>query len=320
MKQREFRPVDESNAGATISSRPLRTNKLTVSMPMPALAPIEERAQDETAHHEEFTLVDVRLIEQNANPPRLLYSAEAIDSLAESIEQDGQRDPVHLIPHPTREGRFIIGDGWTRVQAIRSRSLNDNKVLARIHLGLSEEEAAWLGYSQNEDRSQLTDYDKAAYYSSWHAQGRSWEDIAQKAGVSKTLMSFYSAFSKLPADVALLAKLNPQKITANVASILCRAATLKGDIAALRLATQFIEGDHPRKWLESHVESMTVERKRSHNAIRYQKAYGDGFYKQRADGQVEAKLFIEPERLDDFNEKFGRLLDEFFSPQDQDNQ
>lgn len=313
MKQRQFRPVDESGAGALVSSRPDRENKLAVKMPMPELTALGQRT-DEGAKNEEFTLIDVLLIDQNANPPRLLYSEEAIDSLAESIKHDGQRDPIHVIPHPTKEGRFIIGDGWTRVQAIRAHSLNGNLVLARVHMNLSEEAAAWMGYSQNEDRSQLTDYDKAAYYSNWHAQGHSWEDIAKKAGVSKAMMSFYSSFSRLPKDIAVQAKLNPQKVTATVAHLLCRAASLHGEIAALRLANQFLEGEYTRKWLESRVEAMSQERKTNTNSIQYQKTFGDGFYKQRADGLIEAKIRIPPENADEFNKKFEELINHYAKP------
>ncbi len=323
MKQRVFRPVEESVNTPTVSSKIVKENRLAVKMPLPEFsndqasvvggdAVLPDRAEAQ------LKMIDARHVIQNSHPPRQLYTDDAIKVIAESIKMDGQRDPIHVIEHPTRPGHFIIGDGWTRVQAVRSYEINDCQILARVHSGLSEEQASWLGYAQNESRSQHTDFDRAMFFQGWHNSGLKWEEISKRTGLSKTLLSFYASYEKLPAEILSAARNFPEKITATVAQQLARAAELSDESKAMLLTSRFISGDMPQKWLKDEVAKLSVEKKpREHRpAVSFQRRFGvDGAYKQRSDGRVEMMVAIPLERTDEFNTRMVALLSEFMEQQ-----
>lgn len=325
MKQRTFKPVGESSQSAptTNLSKPIKIDRLAVSAPLPDFTNTpnpETQLQGAPAttlpEAGVSILIDARHVHQNSHPPRQIYTDEAIKAVADSIVAVGQRDPIHVIEHPSLPGQFIIGDGWTRVQAIRSYEINECLVLARVHSGLSEEMASWLGYDQNEQRSQHTDFDRAIFFTTWHKSGLTWEDIAARTGLSKTLLSFYACYEKLPREIFTTARNYPDRITATVAQMLSRAVDLSGESRALLLASRFISGDYSQRWLKDELAKLSEEKKPSNRrpAVNFQQRFGvDGTYKQRADGHIELKAAIAPERLEEFNARMVSLLGEFIT-------
>lgn len=328
MKQRVFRPVEDASAAAPVTSKPARVNRLAVKMPLPEFsnAPVTTPAYEsnakadatveaqESASGMQLQFIDARLVDQNAHPPRQIYSDDAIKSMAETIQRDGQRDPIHVIRHPSRRGHFIIGDGWTRVQAIRSYEINNCQVLARIHDGLTEEQASWLGYGQNENRSQHTDFDRAMFYQGWHKSGLAWEEIAKRTGLSKTLLSFYASYEKLPVELLTTARNFPEKITATVAQQLVRAVELSDEVKAGLLVSRFISGDMPQRWLKDEVIKLSSAKKpRTHKpAVNFQQRIGStGAYKQRTDGHIELTATIATDRAEEFNARLVALVNEY---------
>lgn len=326
MKQRTYRPVESAEPPAPTPLKPVKVNPLAVAMPLPEYsdAPqttpvgVAPKANEQPAGDGQATaqlrMIDARHIEQNAHPPRQIYNDQAITDLADSMKKDGQRDPIHVIEHPSKPGRYIIGDGWTRVQAIRAHEINGGMVLARIHAGLTEEEASWLGYSQNERRSQHTDFDRAMYYQNWYKGGLSWDEIAKRSGKSKALLSFYASYSKLPSEILSAAHTFPDKITATVAQQLVRAVELGGESKAMLLTSRFISDDKPQKWLKEEVIKLSVERKQrvQKPQVNFQQRFGgDGSYRQRTDGHIELSASIPPDRAEEFNARIVALLNEF---------
>lgn len=263
-----------------------------------------------------YILIDAGLIDQNAHPPRTLYLDDNIKSVAESMQLSGQRDAIHVIPHPDKPGRFIIGDGWTRVLATRSYNINDNKVLAKVHFGLTEEQASWLGYSQNKDRSPPTDLDLAHYYQGWHANGMPWEDIADRAGVSKSLMSYYASFNRLDPEILSLAKAAPLKFTANAAFHLSRLQQQAGRDSAMGMANRFLQNDLSIKQLKENVDDALERlgrqksKRESSNKVMLQRAFPGGHFRQRLNGLVEMSATVPEDRINYFNQRLEELLKE----------
>ena len=265
-----------------------------------------------------YAVLDARTIDANSNPPRQIYTQENIQALYDSMRVNGQRDAIHVIPHPSKPGRYIIGDGWTRIQGIISHDLFGSKVQALVHPNLTEEQASWLGYRQNEDRSPPSDYDRAIFYSGWRNQGMTWEKIASKAGVSPALMSYYGAFLKFPSELSVFTKEHSKRITANAAHHLARLFDSAGVDAALSLARRFIEEDHPIKWLKDHVDHLiaSLDKKgtpprKSTAQVMFQRRYAAGHYRQRRNGQIEMTMLIPEDRVDEFNLAMESLLKEF---------
>ena len=252
----------------------------------------------------------------------MLYLDDGIRVIADSMRANGQRDAIHVIPSPSKPGRFIIGDGWTRVLATRSYNLNNGVLLAKVHTSLTEEQVSWLGYSQNKDRNEATDYDLGCYYQSWNASGMEWDEIAVKAGVSKAQMSYYAAFGKLESDVLSLVKATPQRFSANVAYHLSRLQSQAGVPAAAHLANRFLANEQTIKWLKEQVDDALEKlgrqgRKRNEsNTVMFQRRFSVGHYRQRKNGQVEMAIQIPDTRVAEFNQDMENLLKQYLDPKD----
>jgi ParB family chromosome partitioning protein len=324
MKQRVFAPVPEPEKAKV-------KNKLGVRIPTQSLPtrdtapPSSEMSQPTSGapeikpHEGDYIVIDARLVDQNRYPPRQLYHDDAIKIIADSIRDNGQRDAIHVMPHPDKPGRFIVGDGWTRVQAIRSYSINEYKILARIHQGTSEREISWLGFDQNEQRSEQTDYDRAMFFISQKANGAQWDEIAEKSGISKSRMSHFAAYEKLPAQLSYLVKMNTAKLSARAAYFLSQAVANHGEEVAERLAQRFVDEDRPQSWLESQAGKDSSEKikpdadkKARLPKVTFQKALGDGGYvRQRANGQVELVLKAAEDRSAELLKAIQQVIQNF---------
>jgi len=302
-------------------------------VPLPQASAVEHSSTDtvQTYRHplptptQDFYFVelDATLIDQNSHPPRSLYLDDGIRVIADSMRADGQRDAIHVIPNPAKPNRYIIGDGWTRVLATRSYNLNNGVLLAKVHTNLSEEQASWLGYSQNKDRNGATDYDLGVYYQGWNASGMDWEEIATRAGVSKAQMTYYAAFSKLESDVLSLVKATPQRFSANVAYHLSRLQAQAGVSVAANLANKFLTNEQTIKWLKEQVDDALAKlgrqgRKRNDsNTVMFQRRFSVGHYRQRKNGQVEMAIQIpDTSRVAEFNQAIESLLKQYLDPKD----
>lgn len=317
-------PVDAANSAGTTTIAPdVADPAAAVSStgPTPGVLPLPLAASSQNSPEESsefyYAQLDAGLIDQNSHPPRSLYLDDEIRIIANSMSVDGQRDAIHVIPHPKVAGRYIIGDGWTRVLATRSYSINGGVLLAKVHKFLNEEQASWLGYSQNKDRNEPTDYDLGCYYRGWNDSGMDWDAIAEKAGVSKSQMSFYASFAKLDPDVLTLVKASPAKFSANVAYQLSRLQGKAGGGPTLSLANRFLSSDQTVKWLKDQVDDALDRigrggRKRGDgNTVMFQRRFSAGHYRQRKDGQVEMTVKIAEPRVAEFNKAVEALLKQY---------
>jgi ParB family chromosome partitioning protein len=223
--------------------------------------------------------IPVSLIDANPLAPREVYTPQMISERASDLREQGQHDPIHVIPNPAASGRFIICDGWTRTQACLQHKVLDS-LLAEIHENLSLQEAAWFGYQQNEGREQHCDLDRALFYEKMIDQGIPAAEISRRAGVSKSMMTFYRAFSRLPDDVLDIVKQNPQKIGATAAYQLFKLFERVGVRRTVALAMRFVADDQSVNWLTNQVQAMLhPEQKRATVPSKVQR-FSNGQYKQ----------------------------------------
>jgi len=251
--------------------------------------------------------ISVHLIDPNPLAPREVYTAQMISSRADDLRTQGQHDPIHVTPNPAFPGRFIICDGWTRVRACTEHKVFDS-LLAEIHIELSLEEAAWFGYEQNECRSMHCDLDRAMFYEKLIAAGESAVEIARRAKLSKTMMSFYRAYAKLPEDVIEIIRQNPGKFGANAAYQLFKLYEKCGVRKAVALAGKFAVEDQTVRWLTNQAQALLSPTTSKSVAPSKQIRYSNGFYKQCGD-IFEVSIAVPSDKRVEFSKALEKLLD-----------
>ena len=258
-------------------------------------------------HERHLQQISLELIDPNPLAPREVYTSEMILQRAENLRTQGQHDPIHVIPHPDVPGRFVICDGWTRVQACRQHKVFAS-LLAEIHLDLSLEESAWFGYEQNECRQQHCDFDRALFYEKLIVAGESASDIARRAKLSKTLMSFYRAYARLPEDLLELVRQHPDKFGANAAYQLLKVHEKCGQRRAVSLANKFAAEDQPLRWLSNQAQALLNPSGSKSASPSKQIKYSNGYYKQRGD-VFEVSIAVPDDKRLAFATALENLLD-----------
>lgn len=235
--------------------------------------------------------IDVDLIDPNPLAPREVYTSQMVRSLADALADQGQHDPIHVFPNPDALGRFIICDGWTRVQACRKHGVLGGKLLAEIHQNLTFQESAWFGYQQNEGRSQHFDIDRGLFYAKLIKSGQSQTEIARRAKLSKTLMSFYLSYHKLPESVLDVVRDRPERFGATAAWHLSKFLEKFGSDATLILALQFAEEMHSVRWLAAQTRATTPADHPTKAAAQIRTVtYANGMYKMT---EAQCELLID---------------------------
>lgn len=250
--------------------------------------------------------IGIHLIDPNPLAPREVYTPEMILGRAEDLRAQGQHDPIHVIPNPNSPGRFIICDGWTRVQACREHKVLD-ALLAEVHLELTLEESAWFGYEQNECRSMHCDLDRAMFYEKLIAAGESAAEIARRAKLSKTMMSFYRSYAKLPEDVMELVRQNPAKFGATEVYQLYKLYDKCGLRKAVALAGKYAGEDQTVRWLTDQAQALIAPIKHNAPATGKTLRYSNGVYKQRGDS-FQLTITVAAEHSDEFAKGLEQLL------------
>lgn len=254
-----------------------------------------------------YVSIDVGLIDENPLAPREAYPPAMIAQRAEELRAQGQHDPIHIMPNPDRPGRYLIADGWTRVQACRDHGVAAS-LFAVVHYDLSVQAAAWFGYEQNECRQQHTDLDRAFFYAKLIAAGESAAEVARRAKVSKSLMTFYSAFTRLPEALLDIIRMHPERFGSLVAYHLAKLCDQLGQDAAEKLALQFVKGEHPQAWLISHVTAMLNPTTRGAAPVRHVR-YTTGYFKELGDTVSMSIRIAEPDK----RAEFSRLLEQWLN-------
>lgn len=101
-----------------------------------------------------------------------------VDGLALDIKERGQTTPIFV--RPKEDGRFELISGYRRMAAVRS--LGAPMALARIFEALSDQDAYDLAISENQERENLTDIERAAACLRLQEEGRTHQEIAVRMG------------------------------------------------------------------------------------------------------------------------------------------
>jgi len=250
--------------------------------------------------------IRVDLIDPNPLAPREVYTPQMILDRAEALRTQGQHDPIHVIPNPEKEGRFVICDGWTRTLACVEHKVFD-ELLAEIHEELTLEESAWFGYQQNEEREQHCDLDRAMFYEKLIAQGMKPAEVARRAKMTRGNMTYFRSFSKLPLEVIELVKEEPSKFSAAIAYQLMKLYEHSGLKKTISLAMRFSEEGRTRSWLISQVQTAMEKHEPKGPASSKQVRYANGYYKQR-DNSFEVNIEVDPSKRKEFADALEALI------------
>lgn len=295
---------NKSSTATTEDSAPVTTVALPRSVASANLPSANPEESTSPAGRQQIQ-IPVKLIDPNPLAPREIYTPEMISARAEDLRDQGQHDPIHVIPNPGSPGRYIICDGWTRVQACTTHKVLES-LLAQVH-DLSLTESAWFGYEQNEGRSQHTDFDRATFYEKLIAEGLSPKELVQRAKIPFSTLSMYRAYAKLPDEILQLVRENPTKFGSRVAYGLQRMYDTVGLRRSLALATKFAAEDQPVRWLLNQVQAATSTRPRKTAEPMKHLRFANGFYKQRAE-EVELKIAVPKNKLDEFSQALEALI------------
>ena len=224
---------------------------------------IETGSSEALVHGRDLRSIEPRLIDENPYAPREVYTPEMLLERANSLSNHGQRDPIHVIENPDAQGRYIIADGWSLTQACIAHNALP-KLLAEVHHDISVAEAAWLGYEQNESREQHCDLDRAMFYEKQYANGMTAAEVARRTKLSKTLLSFYRSYAKLPEEVLKIIRLNPKRFGSTSAHHLGRVAQHCSENKVIALATSYSTTDVPLRWLVDQCANLTSNAGRNH--------------------------------------------------------
>lgn len=117
--------------------------------------------------------VDVELCDDNPYQPRNVMAKQPLDKLIASINENGQIQAATARPHPTRQGRFQLGVGHRRKNAVLRganagiKQRDPHLFIGKLRVEVSSKDDEQMlneAYAENEDREPLSIFDRAAYY------------------------------------------------------------------------------------------------------------------------------------------------------------
>ncbi len=239
--------------------------------------------------------VAVLLIDPNPQAPRTLYTPEMILARADDLRLQGQHDPIHVIPNPQAPGRYIIADGWTRVQACIQHKVLET-LRAEVHEDLSIEDAAWFGYQQNECRQQHCDLDRGVFYATKIAAGEPAVQVAERAGISKTQMTKYLAYTRLPEEVLDIVRQAPDRFGANATYLIHQVCSEVGVRKAVQLAMRFLDENMSFRALATAVQTALHPPVKAPVVPSRKEVFANGFFQEK-DAEISLAVTIEdPEK------------------------
>jgi ParB family chromosome partitioning protein len=259
--------------------------------------------------------VAIALVHDNPYNARRLYSPEVIKDRAASIAAEGQKVPAAAVRHPDRAGEFILVDGQYRKRALQFLGRTEIDIL--LEEALSDKDLYRLSRLYNKQRNDGSAYDDALV---WHHMLANkvvadQDELADLAGVSKSVMSKTLGLLKLPEPVLQRIQDRPQDVGPAMGYELYLLSKLAPHSEVLRVLEQVFDGTITTKDVESlraRIE-QGVARKPKELSRQYKIRSGPaqiGFLKEWDSGKVslEVRVLDAKERLElveELKRRFG---------------
>lgn len=170
--------------------------------------------------------VDIDLVEPNPEQPRTRFSEKALDELAQSISVNGLVQPVIV---REKDGRYQIVAGERRWRSSQRAGLRKIPVVIKE---VSDDKLLELALIENIQRQELNPVEEAkAYRKLIDTIGLTQEQVAERVGKERTLITTLLRLLKLPEDIQAL--IEERKLTAGHGRALlqCSDVTIQRKIA-----------------------------------------------------------------------------------------
>lgn len=145
--------------------------------------------------------VPIELIERDPNQPRVHFDQEKLQELSDSIKTYGVLSPLLVKPIPA-SGKFKLIAGERRFRASQLAGLTSVPVLVNSDTEENEAKTLSMQLVENLQRSDLTPLERAhAIAALKDSHGLSVRDVAEKLGISKSMVQRSLDILNLPADL-----------------------------------------------------------------------------------------------------------------------
>lgn len=189
-----------------------------------------------------------------------------IASLAQSIEQFGQQEPVLIRPTRNDEKLYEVIFGNRRWRAC----LSIKKPLLAILKNFSDQEASQFQSEENKNREDLSDYARALSYDKQIQAGiyRNENELSQKLNISRQTLNDIMAYLRIPKDL-VQAIPDFYKISRLTAVKLARLAKDKTILSHLiELGFKISSGEVNAGNLEAKLASLNITKHSIKNTIK----------------------------------------------------
>lgn len=269
-----------------------------------------ESAQSSMPSTGPFREIPINLVDPDPNQPRSVFDEDLLDELTQSIQRYGVLSPLLVRPSKIA-GRFLVVAGERRLRAATQAGLMTVPAIIDRSLEGDKEKTLAIQLVENLQRSDLSPLERAQAMGMLRDSfGLSIRDIAEKLGVSKSLVHRSLELLLLPPDLIVALQGG-----ASESKILLLAKIDDEDLRAtyLREIEEITRSD-----IEAHLKGRTEKLTRARS--------------EKSDGEQDEPMDPEDQRISDEiqraigvrvrlqrearNSNRGRLVLEFYSEDD----
>lgn len=215
---------------AEIKSEELVVDKRPKTAPglMGELASARERINELERHGGPSRSIPVDRIKLNPWQPRLVFDEDELQSLANSIEENGLIQPVVVIRLSGEEESYQLVVGERRLRAHQILELPE---IQAIISDLTEEQIAIWSLSENLSRKDLTDFETSLAIKKIQDRFQFRTELAKALGMTRQHMYRHLSFEKLPDYIIEDLKIRPTLLGSSECANLVKVLSDYPDVA-----------------------------------------------------------------------------------------
>jgi ParB family chromosome partitioning protein len=209
--------------------------------------------------------------------PRRVIDPQKLDTLAENIERNGQQTPIEVVPNPDASGKYLILAGQRRWLAIRSRNLQEGRVLARIRTDLTTPEAMFAAAVDTQVNTEpLLDIDFAISLAKDTAEF-TLRALGRTLGKDPSELSKLRQIGELPESVLSVLKRGASKFSYPFAYEVVHVQQKVGDAQAIAFAEEILLRNHTfRRTVTRRDEIVGARTRQGRSSWDTERFAGDG--------------------------------------------
>lgn len=164
-----------------------------------------------------------------------------IDSLAESLIEQGQLSPINVSADPDNEGMYVIEQGERRWRAAKKAGFATIKCVV-VEAPVDEKKRQLQQLTENLQRDNMRPHEIAAVFAQLNRSGMTNADIARALGWTRQRVQIYSDLKEMPEQL-MKASEKGEITDATALQTLTRLYRQKGEKAAKKIIEKFRNED-----------------------------------------------------------------------------